>query len=127
MPTTDSPSRTCGSSVERDAFSGESGEDLDADTYWIPIGFVDTDEEGRYSFLAPAGHIRVSAFIGEYDPSSARNAIQDGSFTENLGDVLTEYNEDRTINEITAVLGEVANMTWVGETTSTSALTRPTV
>ena len=102
--------------VERDAFSGESGEDLDADTYWIPIGFVDTDEEGRYSFLAPAGHIRVSAFIGEYDPSSARNAIQDGSFTENLGDVLTEYNEDRTINEITAVLGEVANMTWVGET-----------
>ena len=101
--------------IERDAFSGESGEDLDPDTYWIPIGFVDTDEEGRYSFLAPAGHIRVSAFIGEYDPSSARNAIQDGSFTENLGDILSEYNDDRTINEITAILGEVANMTWVGE------------
>ena len=101
--------------IERDAFSGESGEDLDPDTYWIPIGTVDTDEEGRYSFLAPAGHIRVSAFIGEYEPTSARNAIQDGSFTENLGDILAEYNEDRTVNDITAVLGKVANMTWVGE------------
>ncbi|MCH1410811.1 MAG: glycosyltransferase family 39 protein [Candidatus Poseidoniaceae archaeon] len=101
--------------IERDAFSGESGEDLDADTYWIPIGFVDTDDEGRYSFLAPAGHIRVSAFIGEYEPTGARNSIQDGSFTENLGDILTEYNDDRTVNEITAVLGQVANMTWVGE------------
>jgi asparagine N-glycosylation enzyme membrane subunit Stt3 len=101
--------------IERDAFSGESGEDLDEDTYWIPIGSVDTDAEGRYSFLAPAGHIRVSAFIGEYEPTAARNAIQDGSFTENLGDILAEYNDDRTVNDITAILGEVANMTWVGE------------
>ena len=45
--------------IERDAFSGETGEDLDEDTYWVPIGFVDADENGRYSFLAPAGKIRV--------------------------------------------------------------------
>ena len=57
--------------VERDAFSGTDGEDLDEDTYWIPIGFVDADDEGRYSFLAPAGKIRVSAFAGDYDPTTA--------------------------------------------------------
>jgi len=101
--------------VERDAFSGESGEDLDEDTYWVPIGFVDADEDGRYSFLAPAGKIRVSAFAGDYDASSARDKIRDGSYGERLSDILTDTNNDRQINEITAVLGQVANMTWLGE------------
>ncbi|MEE3084271.1 MAG: STT3 domain-containing protein [Candidatus Thermoplasmatota archaeon] len=101
--------------IERDAFSGETGEDLDEDTYWVPIGFVDADENGRYSFLAPAGKIRVSAFAGVFDASSARDNIRDGSYGEGLSDILTETNDDRQINEITAVLGQVANMTWLGE------------
>ena len=101
--------------VERDAFSGESGEDLDEDTYWVPIGFVDADDEGRYSFLAPAGKIRVSAFAGDFDASSARDKIRDGSYGERLSDILTETNTDRQVNELTAILGQVANMTWMGE------------
>ena len=101
--------------VERDAFSGTDGEDLDEDTYWIPIGFVDADDEGRYSFLAPAGKIRVSAFAGDYDPTTARDNIRDGSYGERQSDILTETNTDREVNEITAVLGQVANMTWLGE------------
>ena len=101
--------------VERDAFSGEGTEDLDEDTYWVPIGFVDADDDGHYSFLAPAGKIRVSAFAGDYDPSSARDKIRDGSYGERLSDILTDTNDDREINEITAILGQVANMTWLGE------------
>ena len=102
--------------IERDAFSGENGEDLDEDTYWVPIGFVDADDDGRYSFLAPAGKIRVTAFAGVFDASAARDNIRDGSYGERLSDILTETNDDRQINEITAVLGQVANMTWLGET-----------
>ena len=49
--------------VERDAFSGEGPTDTDESTYWIPIGFTDADENGEWSFLAPAGKIRVSAFV----------------------------------------------------------------
>ncbi|DAC23458.1 MAG TPA: hypothetical protein D7H91_00695, partial [Candidatus Poseidoniales archaeon] len=101
--------------IERDAFSGEGSEDLDEDTYWVPIGYVDADEEGNYDFLAPAGRIRVSAFAGDFDPTAARDNIRDGSYGERLSDILTETNDDRTINEITAVLGQVANMTWLGE------------
>ena len=101
--------------IERDAFSGEDGDDQDSETYWVPIGFVDTDDNGEWSFLAPAGHIRISAYVGEYDPSRAQDAIVDGSYSENLGDILTETNDDRVTNEITAILGNVANMTWVGE------------
>ena len=41
--------------IERDAFSGEDAIDLDEDTYWIPIGFTDADENGEWSFHAPAG------------------------------------------------------------------------
>ena len=102
--------------IERDAFSGETGEDLDEDTYWVPIGFVDADDDGRYSFLAPAGKIRVTAFAGVFDASAARDNIRDGSYGERLSDILTETNDDREINEITAILGQVANMTWLGET-----------
>ena len=102
--------------IERDAFSGEGPEDLDVDTYWVPIGFVDADDEGKWSFDAPAGRIRVSAFAGEYNPSIAQDSIRSGSFAEGLADILTETNTDRQVNDITAVLGEVANMTWLGET-----------
>ena len=102
--------------IERDAFSGEGTEDLDGDTYWIPIGFVDADEDGKWSFDAPAGRIRVSAFAGEYDPTNARDSVRTGSFVDGLADILTETNEDRYVNDITAILGEVANMTWLGET-----------
>ena len=101
--------------IERDAFSGESGEDLDEDTYWVPIGFVDADDEGHYNFLAPAGKIRVSAFAGDFDASSARDKVRDGSYGERLSDILTETNTDRQVNELTAILGQVANMTWLGE------------
>ena len=36
--------------IERDAFSGE-GSETDEDTYWIPIGMTDADENGDWSFL----------------------------------------------------------------------------
>ncbi len=101
--------------IERDAFSGEGPTDLDEDTYWIPIGFVDAEDDGSYSFTAPAGRIRVTAYGGEYDPSAARDKIRDGSYAERLSDILTVTNDDRQINEVTAILGNVANMTWLGE------------
>ncbi len=102
--------------IERDAFSGTGPEDLDTDTYWVPIGFTDADDEGKWSFDAPAGRIRVSAFAGDYDPTNARDSVRSGSFAEGLADILTESNTDRRVNDITAILGEVANMTWLGET-----------
>ena len=102
--------------IERDAFSGEGMEDMDEDTYWIPIGFTDADENGEWSFLAPAGKIRVSAFVGTFDPEPARATINDGSYAQGIGDLLNEDNENRQVNAITAILGNVANMTWLGET-----------
>ena len=102
--------------IERDAFSGTGAEDLDSDTYWVPIGFVDAADDGTWSFDAPAGRIRVSAFAGDYDPTNARDSIRAGSFAEGLADILTEFNDDRQVNAITGILGEVANMTWLGET-----------
>ncbi len=101
--------------IERDAFSGEDATDLDADTWWVPIGFVDTDTEGRYSFTAPAGHLRVSAFVGEYDPTAAQADIRDGTAAQMIADIYTDVNTDRDVYPVTAILGEVANMTWVGE------------
>ncbi|MBT7638514.1 MAG: hypothetical protein HN554_06410 [Euryarchaeota archaeon] len=101
--------------IERDAFSGEGAEDLDPDTYWIPIGFTDADDNGHWSFEAPAGRIRVSAFAGDFDPTGAQDNIRSGGYSQNLGDILTETNDDRQINDITAILGEVANMSWLGE------------
>ena len=102
--------------IERDAFSGEDAIDQDADTWWVPIGFVDTDAEGRYSFKAPAGHLRVSAFVGEYEPTRAQSDIRDGTAASMIADLYTEVNDDREVYPVTAILGEVANMTWVGET-----------
>ena len=46
--------------IERDAFSGEDAIDLDEDTYWIPIGFTDADENGEWSFHAPAENTSFS-------------------------------------------------------------------
>ena len=103
--------------IERDAFSGEDTEDLDEDTYWIPIGVTDADENGDWSFLAPAGRIRVSAFAGVFDDTFAIQDIQSGDYVSGFSDVLTDVNDDREVYAITAVLGEVANMTWLGETT----------
>ena len=103
--------------IERDAFSGEDSEDLDEDTYWIPIGVTDADENGDWSFLAPAGRIRVSAFAGVFDDTFAIQEIQSGDYVSGFSDVLTDVNDDREVYAITAVLGEVANMTWLGETT----------
>ena len=76
--------------IERDAFSGEDEEDLDSDTYWVPIGFVDADDEGNYEFLVPAGRIRISAFAGVFDATAARDNIRDGSYGQRLGDILTD-------------------------------------
>ncbi len=102
--------------IERDAFSGEGSEDLDEDTYWIPIGFTDADENGEWSYLAPAGRIRVSAYVGTFDAEPARAAINDGSFAQQINDILSLENDNRQTNAITAILGNVANMTWLGET-----------
>ena len=102
--------------IERDAFSGEDAIDLDEDTYWIPIGFTDADENGEWSFHAPAGKIRVSAFVGTFDAEPARATINDGSYAQGINDLLTEENDNRQVNAVTAILGNVANMTWLGET-----------
>ena len=102
--------------VERDAFSGEGSEDLDPDTYLVPIVFTDVDENGHWSFDAPAGRIRVSAFAGDYYAVEAQDSIRTGEFSQGLADILTESNDDRQINAISAILGQVANMTWLGET-----------
>ena len=102
--------------IERDAFSGEGSIDYDEDTYWIPIGFTDADENGEWSFHAPAGKIRVSAFVGTFDAEPARATINDGSYAQGINDLLTEENDNRQVNAVTAILGNVANMTWLGET-----------
>ena len=103
--------------IERDAFSGEDAIDGDADTYWIPIGFTDADENGDWSFTAPAGRIRVSAFAGIYDDTEAIQTIQSGEHQSGLVDLLTDVNSDREVYAITSILGQVANMTWLGEST----------
>ena len=103
--------------IERDAFSGEGPDDDDNDTYWIPIGMTDADENGDWNFLAPAGRIRVSAFAGIFDDTFAIQDIQTGEYVSQFGDILTDSNDDRQVYPITAILGKVANMTWLGETT----------
>jgi len=99
--------------LERDAFSGEGTSDLDEDTYWIPIGFTDTDENGDWAYTVPAGRIRVSAFAGEYDSTTADANIRSADFS--YQDLQTNNNEDRVVNDITSILGQVANMSWLGE------------
>jgi len=109
--------------IERDAFSGEEIADADGNvidrdqrTYWIPIGTVDADENGDYSFIAPAGKIRVSAFFGEPDLTLARAQLSSGTVGM-LQDVATEsYSNERYINPITGILGNVSGSQWLAET-----------
>jgi hypothetical protein len=109
--------------IERDAFSGEeivdingSVTDQDLRTYWVPIGTVDADENGEYSFTVPAGKIRVSAFFGEPDLKSARTQLSTGSGGM-LQDVATEHtNGIRNVNLITGILGNVSGSQWLSET-----------
>ena len=103
--------------LERDAFSGEGEVDLDNDTYWIPIGYTDADENGDWSYTVPAGKIRATAFAGEYNDVAARDVFKSGEYASGLGDLTVETNEDRETNIITALLGKVSNMTWMGEMT----------
>ena len=102
--------------IERDAFSGEDETDLDQDTYWIPIGFTDADENGDWSYTVPA-KIRVSAYAGIFDDSEAKDTIQTGEYAAGLTDLTVDTNDDRETNLITALLGQVANMSWMGEVT----------
>ena len=109
--------------IERDAFSGEevadeNGTVIDRDprTYWIPIGTVDADENGEFSFTVPAGKIRVSAFFGEPDVRAARDELSSGSGGM-LQDVATESNTGvRSVNLITGILGNVTGAQWLSET-----------
>ena len=108
--------------IERDAFSGEetadeNGHVVDRDgrTYWIPIGTTDADEEGAFSFVAPAGKIRVSAFFGEPDLDSARATLMSGSY--GMTEILSESNSNRNINPISGILGNVSGSTWLAEHT----------
>ena len=103
--------------LERDAFSGEDETDLDSDTYWIPIGYTDTDESGNWCYTVPAGKIRASAYAGEFSDSAARDTFQANEYVDGLGDLTVDTNEDRETNLLTSLLGKVANMTWMGEIT----------
>ena len=108
--------------VERDAFSGEEGPDEngnvmdnDSRTYWIPIGSTQADDNGHYSFTAPAGKIRVSAFIGDPDLDSARTLLMSGS-GNTMSELLSEKSQNRVVNPITGILGNVYGSTWLSET-----------
>ncbi len=104
--------------IERDAFSGEDPSDTDARTYWIPIGTAQADDEGHYSITVPSGRIRVTAFMGESDLVSARDqmATADQSTAQGWAvDLVTDVNDDRTINPITGILANVSGSTWLGE------------
>tara|TARA_Y100001970_G_scaffold68510_1_gene87275 strand:+ start:6534 stop:16046 length:9513 start_codon:yes stop_codon:yes gene_type:complete len=106
--------------VERDAFSGEetadeNGDVVDRDgrTYWIPIGTTDADENGIFSFTAPAGKIRVSAFFGEPDLDSARATVLSGNY--GMTEILSDSSSNRNINPISGILGNVSGSTWLAE------------
>ena len=104
--------------IERDAFSGEDSTDTDARTYWIPIASTQADDNGHFSVTVPSGKIRVSAFMGESDLTAARDLFVTSTTEEAnmwISDLLTEVNEDRTVNPITGILGNVSGSTWLGE------------
>lgn len=109
--------------IERDAFSGDEVEidgqvtDRDQRTYWIPIGTADADSNGDFSFLAPSGKIRVSAFYGESNLEAARTQIMTSNVGQSLGDIFeTETTGVRALNPITGILGNVSGSTWLSET-----------
>jgi len=108
--------------IERDAFSGEESPDAngnvmdnDSRTYWIPIGTTQADDNGHYSFTAPAGKIRVSAFIGDPDLESARESLMSGS-ASTMSELFTENSQNRAVNPVTGILGNVYGSTWLSET-----------
>jgi len=101
--------------LERDAFSGEDPTDLDRDTYWIPIGAVNASEDGTWSYDVPAGRIRASAYLGDFNPIPAQDEIKGGNYGSTFNDLFTNATDNRTTNPFTAILGGVANMTWLGE------------
>ena len=86
--------------IERDAFSGEGSEDLDPDTYWIPIGYTDSDESGNWCYTVPAGKIRVSAFAGVYDDIAAKDVFRSGEYTSGLNDFTVDTNTDLSLIHI---------------------------
>jgi len=106
--------------IERDAFSGEDSSDTDARTYWIPIGTGQADDEGHFSLRVPSGRIRVTAFMGDSDLVQARDDLVRTTSQDAQGwavDLVTNDNEDRIINPITGILGNVSGSTWLGEAT----------
>ena len=103
--------------IERDAFSGEDVIDHDSRTYWIPIGYTDANSEGEFSFTVPSGKIRVSAFIGEPDLDSARAAIMSSDVGQTMFELTIENNnQQRAINHVSGILGNVSGSTWLSET-----------
>ena len=110
--------------IERDAFSGEEIEvdghvvDRDSRTYWIPIGSTQANEDGFFSFKVPAGKIRVSAFSGEPDLESARTSLMTGSGSS-MQELFVENSQNRNVNAITGILGNVYGSTWLSKQSST--------
>ena len=109
--------------IERDAFSGEempdeNGNVIDEDprTYWVPIGYTDANSEGEFSFTVPSGKIRVSAFIGETNLDAARAAIMSSDVGQTMFELTIEENNQRVINHVTGILGNVSGSTWLSET-----------
>ena len=108
--------------IERDAFSGDESEDEfgnvvdnDSRTYWIPIGTTQADENGHFSFSAPAGKIRVSAFTGEPDLDAARTSLLSGS-ANLMSELFLETSQNRDVNPVTGILANVYGSTWLSET-----------
>ena len=107
--------------IERDAFSGEEIEvdghvvDRDSRTYWIPIGSTQANQDGFFSFKVPAGKIRVSAFSGEPDLESARTSLMTGSGSS-MQELFVESSQNRNVNPVTGILGNVYGSTWLSET-----------
>jgi len=114
--------------IERDAYSGEDIFDEDPREYWVPIGSVDADENGRFEFRVPAGHIRVTAFSGFAEDAqvlrnqdrdaivSAQNNFQEwqGWFSDILGQS-TDEDGSRSVNPITGILANVSGGKLLGE------------
>ena len=108
--------------IERDAFSGEESADAngnvvdnDSRTYWIPIGSTQADEHGHFSFTVPAGKIRVSAFSGQPDLEAGRTALMTG-MGNSMEELFTESSQNRDVNPVTGILGNVYGSTWLSET-----------
>ncbi len=108
--------------IERDAFSGEEDADeegkvidRDSRTFWIPIGSTQANEKGEFSFTAPSGKIRVSAFSGETDLEEARTSIMTGMGYA-MSELFTEDPQNRNVNPVTGILGNVAGSTWLTHT-----------